>query len=294
MLRSGNPGHPDNRVVVVNNPTLKGVVMKSRTAILAELELEASTLSVGENVRRTCPFCNSTKPDLSLYHDDSGYGFYCFGGVCPVKSGRLGQPQAVQEPRSKPKRREYQGPINPLSDQVLELLESKYLLDSETLISYGVQEGWPGTIVMPVSVGITEQRGHIIKDLTGKGLPVKYTPKTASYFYDQTCKMAYTGKLHTPIIIVEDMLSLYRLSQAGLTGVSLNGTSISQEDAILLARLTGNVRLALDGDEAGVEGMIKFRQVYGSLFDSVHIHIIPCDVKDMSVQTFEKVFQEYL
>lgn len=72
----------------------------------------------------------------------------------------------------------------------------------------------------------------------------------------------YTLQGKNPLVIVEDILSAIKVNKAGYSSCAVLGTSISPENAAVIAGYS-DVVLWLDPDKAGVEGRRHIKKVLG-------------------------------
>jgi DNA primase len=154
--------------------------------------------------------------------------------------------------------------------------EEKMILESGIFVSPS-RDKFFGRIVFPIAnyVGNTVAFTGRVLD---KSEP-KYINSPASDIFDKSsilyglhlAKSTISKKNHA--IIVEGQMDTISLHQAGINeAVGISGTALTKEHIHLLKRLTHNIYLCLDSDEAGTKA--TFASIENLLNENVNVYVI--------------------
>jgi DNA primase catalytic core len=167
--------------------------------------------------------------------------------------------------------------------QVNDLIELGYSMSE--IQEYGILSGeWDSKFKNRIILPITNNNGQYIsvtgRILHGSKNTVKYLHAIEnSIFYKKTTFFNFSNvKEHQEISIVEGFFDMLSCINHGMTNVvACLGATISEEQIFILQKKYKTIHLLLDGDEAGLEGMIKaaykFIPYYGNT--RVFFYILP-------------------
>jgi hypothetical protein len=128
---------------------------------------------------------------------------------------------------------------------------AQYGFDVSRAKAVGIRELNTG-IALPVYDGNYKVVGLQVRQYTGKPKYLTATPVRASWL---------VNNVTSTTIVVEDLLSSYKLYLAGYNSLCLLGTSLSSQAAVMLAN-SKRVVLWLDDDEAGHKASLSiYKQV---------------------------------
>ena len=139
---------------------------------------------------------------------------------------------------------------------------AQYGFDRDTCAYYSINEGLDG-IMLPV---YNDTVDAMVSDKYIHGWQVRRynkKPKYRSYIKD---KFSYLQNVKKPkLVIVEDLLSSYKLHAAGFSSLCLLGTSMSSEALRIIASLHRHegVVLWLDDDQAGHDATMRLYKDIG-------------------------------
>ena len=94
------------------------------------------------------------------------------------------------------------------------------------------------------------------------GVVDDYNPKYLNPKVDRN-KLLYRGiyeTVHEPLVLTEDILSAWKIQQAGFAAWSVMGTSLSEANLVIVLQTRQPVILWLDPDDAGRRGMRKMHK----------------------------------
>jgi hypothetical protein len=135
---------------------------------------------------------------------------------------------------------------------------SRYGFNEPMISCYGIRENDRG-IVLPIYNGFAELTGYQVRNYEGTPKYLTYT----SFGFSMLTRDDYPNR---PWVIVEDLLSSYKLQQAGYTTMCLLGTKLSQvARAKLVAEKPERVVVWLDDDMAGHVGTVELLRELGAL-----------------------------
>lgn len=128
--------------------------------------------------------------------------------------------------------------------------------------SYGIRECSDGIILPIFKFGSLEMGGYQVRRYDKK-------PKYLTY-RGNTKVQLLRGRTGKPLVVVEDLLSSYKLNCAGYNTLCLMGTSLSLKtiESLIIDRDV-RVVLWLDDDEAGHAGTLKLYKELAPLFKHV-------------------------
>jgi hypothetical protein len=144
----------------------------------------------------------------------------------------------------------------------------QYQFDDLMCKTYGIRECNDG-IILPI---------HKTSDVLPQGFQIRRYDKKPKYLtYRGNAKAQYIkGNPSKPLVVVEDLLSSYKLNFAQYSTLCLMGTSLSLKTLEELhVDRSNRVVIWLDDDEAGEAGMIKIYRELSPLFSggitSIHM-----------------------
>lgn len=73
----------------------------------------------------------------------------------------------------------------------------------------------------------------------------------------------FTTQGHSPLVVVEDILSAIKVNRAGYSTAAALGTSVTPEIAAKLASVHEDIVLWLDPDKAGISGRTAIKKALG-------------------------------
>lgn len=204
-------------------------------------------MTFGSTEKAMCPSClggSQMEESLSItVADDGGIFWLCHRASCGYKGGPRGK-RPVGGPRKPLEPRVYTRSTKALTPDQNEILRSKYGAYFPC-IRYNDSTD---RFLLPISgSGFGSHRGWIARSFSGD------SPKVLSYVEGEPfIHFAYPREVARRyiIIVVEDYFSAEKVSRAGFTGVSLNGTNMNQMavDEIKSLKDLGTVVIALDLD----------------------------------------------
>lgn len=139
---------------------------------------------------------------------------------------------------------------------------AQYGFNGHMCRSYGIRECDDGIILPVFTIGSIIMSGYQIRRYDKK-------PKYLTY-RGLTKAQLLRGNMGRPLVVVEDLLSSYKLNYAGYHTLCLMGTSLSLKtvESLGLDR-SSRVVLWLDDDEAGHAGTLKLYKELAPLFKHV-------------------------
>jgi hypothetical protein len=138
---------------------------------------------------------------------------------------------------------------------------AQYGFDDIMCMAYGIRECDVGIILPMFKFGTLEMGGYQLRRYDKK-------PKYLTY-RGNTKAQLLRGHKDKPLVIVEDLLSSYKLNYAGYNSLCLMGTSLSLKTIEELHIDRGvRVVLWLDDDEAGHAGTLKLYKELAPLFNN--------------------------
>lgn len=219
----------------------------------------------------TCPSGVDTRKRFGVKRVDGAYLFHCFN--CG-QSGYYRQQETV----SRIRRSELLIPAPEGLDEVRAVYDTsnrhcdefdlrgqlwlgQYQFDELLCQMYGIREYKEGIILPIHSSGSALKQGFQIR---------RYDKKPKYLTYRGNAKAQHIrGNPSKPLVIVEDLLSSYKLNFAGYSTLCLMGTSLSLKTLEeLYVDRHNRVVLWLDDDEAGHTGTIKLFRELSPLFST--------------------------
>lgn len=248
-------------------------------------------LAIEQTKSCICPECGGGEHkdvSFSITRTAQGFIYNCFRLKCGIKgfarSGR-GEQVVAAVHEDKPTR-PFLGRTFNLSIRAIHWLGERYGISEDTIRD----QGWLRTddlrLYMPLFDSNGMRWGAQTKSWTFK-------PKAITYW-----ERDFPPKVHFPLlrmelsrrslVIVEDVLSSARLAGAGVFSCALLGSDFRQDQAGYLLDCCRNVILVLDKDTWPRGKPQKFKDRYGSAFDSFRLIHIERDVKDMTQDEFSR------
>lgn len=140
------------------------------------------------------------------------------------------------------------------------------------------------TVVFPVVNYLGMIIGYIDRSYLGR------SPKALAYpLSDKELLLNFSVKdLSGTCIVVEDMLSCYRLGNLGYNGVSILGTDISHDTVSLLSSMYSKMIICLDNDATVTAN--KAQRKYNLYFPKgIETRHLPKDIKDMTDEEIKTI-----
>ncbi len=263
----------------------------------------ALSLSIGENEKVYCPFCDNIEPyapSLSVTRIAEGILYHCYRAVCSGQ-GFIGTlPSNLLKDKNvnltvklfKPK--PYEKETTHVLPVMVEYIGKKYCISCLELERNNIRQTG-GTdevaLVMPLYSREGYEFGHTTKIIHPNGTQLK----AIHYLTTDTCKLHYARhypsgsdliSTGTTVILVEDVLSAIRVSEFR-QGVALLGTHLN--DAMIQDLLKAgykNVILALDPDAVGKA--LKMKEKYSLFFNTWRVPVLTKDPKDLGRGELQK------
>lgn len=264
------------------------------TGITQEILLYGSQLSLGENIRVTCPTCgggNSRERNtLSITLEEDGTLIWqCFRASCSERKGNSASDHKVtpsnQVAKKKP-RRVFEGTTQPLRERDLEWIKNKYEIDNPEYWYYTPDYG--GRIAMSIRSPKFTHRGWSLKAINPNA-----AVKTLTYVDEGEEGISwYKTQPYTGTIIVEDIPSAVRAAKY-LNAVALLGTGVGLERATEIAEYAPRpIIVALDQDATKLS--YKWARKYALLWEDVEVLRLEKDIKDMSEEEVCQKLSRYV
>lgn len=262
----------------------------------------AKTLPLGHKLRSDCPECGlDTNTNAAIVnHNLQGYSLYCNAcGHNPfIGKGK----QTLQELAE----------LRKLNEEAQQHAQSRRIelpddttYDLETFSNEGRQwlfkAGITPRIINKYSIGYSQKLRRVVLPVYEDSLKwfqnrAVYEGQKPKYLQPNTTKNAmFNSRLITrdiTVVIVEDILSAIRVTEAGYVAVSILGTKLSdwQTSRISVAE---RVITWLDGDRAGRKGAAGIRKTLSMLMEVGNI-VTEKDPKCYSDQQIRKIIGEVL
>lgn len=248
-----------------------------------EISLMMADLTRDQSKRTLCPVCkggNSGEKSFVYSRDSGGTGYYiCFRASCGVRGqvGGIGPAQPDDHPASKPIA--FNRVLQPLTPYQREYFVGKFGYTPGRDMFYCNEMGmFAHKIMGPLG----EHRGWILKSYGAYPQSLSY-PSTndpwQGWFSPNVTVPEREDRIDKTgvVLIVEDVNSARKVSDAGFDSVALLGTNLNWDKAMEIAEWSRDVILALDkGTMAVMQG---YRERYSTLFDQVTIWSLEEDLK---------------
>lgn len=227
---------------------------------------------------------------MSLVGTPPLQAWVCFRNKCRHKESALG----AQARDAAPKVKHYAPPaVQELPESMQWRLRDEHGIEYETLFRHGVQ--WAtapyNRVAYPLWSPQMGLRGYVLRaygELRGM-------PKSLTMFIDGNTSPVRCGWYRThlgvpkgtvgrTVVLTEDAVSAMRLSQHGVTAVTLCGTQVSQDVVTEVTRHAAHIICALDND--AIATAIFYTRRYG-------LRCMPLarDIKDQPPHEFEHTLQ---
>ena len=154
--------------------------------------------------------------------------------------------------------------LNDKTKLVNYLKERKY--DANTLIDLGLLNGEIDTFINRIMFPLDDRNGRTVafsgRIYTDSKLSKYMNTKETPIFRKGSCLYHYNAsrehvRLEKYVLVMEGFMDVIRASTIGVKNtVALMGTALTDEQISLLKKLSLNVYLCLDGDNAGIEASI--------------------------------------
>lgn len=253
--------------------------------IYDSLRLELSTMSVGQSLRLTCPWCRAEhERSLCVTRQPTGGLYICPRIVCK-RSGFVSMVYDGVALPDKPKPvKIFTEDTRYLTDAELAWIELKYQLSKEVV----QQEGWLmsqyGRLVFPLYDALGNSIGTQAKLFHPKpGQPKVLTYLDLNQFPIHFPTQSRISRFDK-IVVVEDILSATKCSQLAPTCAVL-GTNPKPEVWSYLSKFTDTIVLMLDPDAIAVA--IKLQRYLRSLFSNVSVIALKKDPKDTDIKELQ-------
>jgi len=254
-------------------------VYKVPERVQREVELWADGLASGESSRGVCPKClggSSGEKSFLCSRSTSGIAhFICFRASC----GYRGTVDLVLGPGSTPvpkKTHRMMRGLETLDKHQVKWYREKFDINPGTEVYWCPSVSRYAYRVYGPTGG---HRGWILRDFNGYGQGAKslaYKEKEDEPFigwFDGS----KPGDFH-PVIVVEDIVSARKVSDAGFKSVSLNGANaLGFEEIYEIRAETPSIIIALDRGMLPLS--IRYRSKYEILFDDIVIWQLDKDLK---------------
>lgn len=218
-----------------------------------------------------CPRCGSS--DAFAEYDDGHYFCFSCRKYVPAKTTSLKQ---VENAFKDPPKQKFDFPhdyTQELPKEPYAWLKS-YALTNEEIKQNGL--GWSESKQMLIYPYYGEKDELLCWQ--GRFFPQR-KPKTITYGYPDShllCCHNDNSEFQGSVVVVEDPVSAIKVARV-CTSTVLLGSNLSMHKALRLSRGFSKVFLWLDNDK--VKEMIKFKQKYASLFDTVSMVVSEQDPK---------------
>lgn len=263
------------------------VIMKPNRGLYEpQVALLIQELGKEETRRDVCPVCKGgTSGEKSFVYsrDDRGVGHYiCFRATCSIRGTIYSTPEHGSVERVKRRKYEMNRDLVTLSSDQTYFFREKFDINPGSDILYAPQTGM---FMHRICGPMGQHRGWQGRDylklssIRALGYPNTDDPWQAWYSPSHAEEQIPVPN-GTLAIVVEDCLSARKVSDSGFDSVALLGTNLNYDKVYEIADCCRNVILALDRGTLPL--MIKHRQLYGSLFDTIKIWSLDQDLKYVS------------
>ena len=261
----------------------------------------AKTLPLGHKLRSDCPECGlGTNTNAAIInHNLQGYSLYC--NACSYNPFSHKGKQTLKELADLRKlneeaQRHAQSRTIRLPDDTRYSLEDFSPEGRQWLFKAGITP----KIINKYSIGYSKVLRRVVLPVHGDSLEwyqnrAVYEGQKPKYLQPNIVKNAiFNSRLIRPdttIIIVEDILSAIRVTEAGYNAVSILGTKLSEYQTSRLSEVR-RVVTWLDGDRAGRKGAASIRKTLSMLMEVGNI-VTEKDPKCYSDQQIRKIIGEH-
>jgi hypothetical protein len=244
-----------------------------------EILLMATECPPGHNIKRVCPRCRgglSREESLSLtVTERNEVKWICFRASCEFKGSKAHGAPVVGAPISRKRPVSFTGDLSMLTTAQEKTFHFMYGLTSSTLkrawVHYAeTEDRYSFAVVGPTG----KVRGTILRSFGVKG------PKPKAMTYKTEVEEPFIGWYGKgrQVVVVEDILSALKVSQAGARGVALNGTHLTLDMAREIADFADPpVVLALDKGTMPLQ--VVYRNKYDTVWDGTKIWQLDRDLK---------------
>jgi hypothetical protein len=265
------------------------------------IRLEAIKLLVNGQSRIVCPFCNAKhETSLSLVRFPTGVFYKCWRVSCGEKGFIPSLPNYTTTiVPGEDKARPYLGRSEPLPQSISDWIFNSYEIHKNDQEAHNMRfDPDRRRLLIPVYTVTGYNYGLVAKKVPDSPWS---GPKVSNYFDDGIHRLHFPfgGKAisqfsngvsrdRKEIYIVEDVLSAIKLDSMLLPSVALLGTWLNSKHAVMLRNLGEYLYIVLDPDAK--EQAVRLKQMYGLLFNEVHIVSLKKDPKDTKYSELAKVF----
>ena len=244
-----------------------------------EAELVASQLSVGQTIYTTCPDCKG-RGKFSVSRTPTGVLWNCFRDSCPVK-GHSVTSYALLPPARKDsnpyKLKPWTQPTLPCTSEQIEWFEDRFGI----LAPHWLRATTDGRFLLPVFTPLEMERGYVARYPWGE-TPWCCTysgPKTILYMHSKGPAMSWYPNYSDTVVLVEDMVSAYKVQKGGLSGCALLGTQLDNDKVREIGQEGAKqVIIALDND--ATETAFKLARKWGLAFNKTRVVPLERDLKE--------------
>lgn len=269
--------------------------------IWAEVEFLAAGLASGESSRGVCPKClggSSGEKSFLCSRDTRGIAYFiCFRATCGYRGtvdihlgpGSSKGPALSPEPPRKVY--SFRRELRQLTESQVKFWRAKFDINPGNEVYYCPEmERFALRVYGPQG----QHRGWELKLIGG-------TDRQKTISYPEQEFGAFIGWFNpsevadkdefSPVIVVEDLISARKVSDAGYRAVALLGTTkFGLEEVYEIRAETDSIVLALDRGTMNL--MLRYRQKYGLLFDDIVIWQLDKDLKYVSRQRIREAVED--
>lgn len=252
----------------------------------SEIRLIGQSLSEGQTIRTTCPYCaggSSQEKSLGISLHEGTLLWQCFRAKCGIKGAQGGtftRQQTALVPRAK-----WEGVCHELPPKVAEVIYKKWGILNPPHWYWTTDYG--GRVAMSVRSPNDQHRGWVLRALVS-------TQRTkALTFIDEGEEGLSWYKTHpfAPIVVVEDIPSAVRASKH-VNSVALLGTGIGMARAVEISDSSPRpIILALDNDATNLS--FRWARKYSLLWEDVKVLPLKQDLKDMDEAELQLQLQQW-
>lgn len=248
------------------------------SSYLSDVLIYSSELTLGDTTRELCPRCgggSSGEKSLTITLNEDGVVWNCFRASCSEKgtTNREARSNTKTKPEPVPKRvRRFEGTTVPLSEQLLERIESMWGITDPPYWYWTPDLG--GRIAMSIRSPKYVHRGWVMRSLNPNS-----RSKALTYVDEGEEGMSwYKEHLNAPTVLVEDVPSAVRASRL-VNAVALCGTGVGLSRAVEIQKYaTLPIVVALDQD--ATKEAFKIANKWGLLWGDVKVLPLKKDLKD--------------
>lgn len=260
----------------------------------------AKTLPLGHKLRSDCPECGlDTNTNAAIInHNLQGYSLYCnacgYNPFSPKGKQTLAELAELRKLNEEAQRHAQSRTIELPEDTTYNLSDF-----SNEGRHWLFKAGITPRIINKYSIGYSKKLRRVILPVYGNGLiwfqnRAVFEGQKPKYLQPNIAKNAIFNvgliNRNSTVIIVEDILSAIRVTEAGYVAVSILGTKLSDWQ---IHRITNAKRVItwLDGDRAGRKGAASIRKTLSMLMEVGNI-VTEKDPKCYSDQQIRKIIGE--